>query len=90
MLVRFTSADLFYVVYTQLNEIRNKKSAELGFCYYVVSFTEIPFKSSCIIYRLCLIELRGFPKKAPVFSIKNIINLLSDDKEGKIMKNIEF
>ena len=33
----------------------------------------------------------GFPKKDARFSkLKNIPNLLSDDKEGKIMKNIDF
>jgi len=33
----------------------------------------------------------GFPKKDARFSkIKNIADLLSDDKEGKIMWNIDF
>ena len=37
------------------------------------------------------IKLRGFPKRKPRnLKIKNISNLLIDDKEGKIMKNIEF
>ena len=36
-------------------------------------------------------EIRGFPKKdARFLKIKNIANLLSDNKEGKIMKNIDF
>ena len=33
----------------------------------------------------------GFPKKdARFLKIQNITNLLSGDKEGKIMKNIDF
>ena len=33
----------------------------------------------------------GFPKKdARFLKIQNITNLLSDDSEGKIMKDIEF
>ena len=33
----------------------------------------------------------GFPKKdARFLKIQNITNLLSDDKEGKVMKNIAF
>ena len=36
-------------------------------------------------------EATGFPKKdARFLKIKDIANLLSDDKEGKIMKNIDF
>ena len=34
---------------------------------------------------------KGFPKKdASFLKIQNITNLLIDDKEGKIMKNVEF
>ena len=36
-------------------------------------------------------DVQGFPKKTPVFSkIKNVPDLLSDDKEGKIIYNIDF
>ena len=32
----------------------------------------------------------GFPKKRPFLKVKDIANLLSDDKEGQIIKNIDF
>ena len=43
-----------------------------------------------ILPTICHI-IRGFPKKdAHFLKIENIPNLLSYDKEGKIMKNIDF
>ena len=34
--------------------------------------------------------VRVFPKKTPVLKVQNIANLRSDDKEVKIMKNIDI
>ena len=40
---------------------------------------------------MILEKCTGFPKKdARFLKIQNITNLLSDDKEGEIMKKIEF
>ena len=37
------------------------------------------------------VEVQGFPKKDARFSkLQNIPDLLSDEKEGKIMENIDF
>ena len=57
----------------------------------IVSVDSICFFHICISLSLCMYSYTGFPIKDTRYSkLKNILFLLSDEKEGQIIENIDF